>query len=53
MSNEKIEIEVNNEDISELTAEEAASIQGGGFWKKLFSSFAIGTGALAVSRTRR
>jgi hypothetical protein len=50
---EKIELEVSNEEITELTADEAASIQGGGFWGKLLSALAIGTGSFATSRTRR
>lgn len=39
MSNEEtIELKANNEEISELTSEDAAKIKGGGLWSWLFGS---------------
>ncbi len=52
MSDEKIELEVNNEEITELTMEEAANVQGG-FWWFFKKKKSYATGARAASSTYR
>jgi hypothetical protein len=54
MSNEeKIALEGNNEEITELTAEEAANVQGGFWWFFQPKKKSYATGNRAASSTYR
>jgi hypothetical protein len=48
---EKIDLDVNNEEITELTAEEAANVQGG-FWWFFSKKKSYATGARSSSTYR-
>jgi hypothetical protein len=52
INEETIELKANNEEISELTSEEAAKVQGGGLWSWLFGSKSYVTGTRTTTTYR-